>query len=76
MKESVKGKRSTATRTGWSDDDSGRTRTGWIVFCKTHSASYSIRMVGNGAGSSAYLHLVNDLRGKEGLRCIFNVCKA
>lgn len=46
-----------------------------IVFCKTHDTSYSIRMVGDGGGP-AYLHLVNDLRGKEGLRCIFNVCKA
>lgn len=46
-----------------------------IVFCKTHGTSYSIRMVGDGGGPT-YLHLVNDLRGKEGLRCIFNVCKA
>lgn len=68
-KGGAKGK--TMGRGGQGED---RVRTGWIVFCKTHSASYSIRMVG--AGSPAYLHLVNDLRGKEGLRCIFNVCKA
>lgn len=33
-------------------------------------------MVGAPGASLAYLHLVNDLRGKEGLRCIFSVCKA
>jgi len=51
----------------------GRART---VFCETRNAGYSIRMVGAPGASLAYLHLVNDLRGKEGLRCIFSVCKA
>lgn len=56
----------------------GAREIGCIVFCETRNAGYSIRMVGapGAMGCLAYLHLVNDLRGKEGLRCIFSVCKA